>query len=305
MATQNYSTNATSTTTDRVVAFFDDREKAYQAMSRLKDAGIAPENIGFAAGEEYATSGTSGTPDVDAESRDRSFWQKVKDFFSGGDHDDQSDFRDATNDWGWDEDRYGYYQQGISTGGAVVTVRGERIAEARRILQEYGGDLRESGFESNVIPGSESARGNLGTASNRVGVEGERRIQLRGEMLRTYKERVQRGEVTLRKEVITENQSVNVPVSREELVIERTPGTGRATGEIGTGEEVRVPLSEERVRVEKQPVVNEEVRVGKRQVQSNKEVSDQVRHEELRVDKKGEVETPAEEGTRKSKKPAA
>ncbi len=303
MAIQDDSTNATSTTTDRVVAFFDDREKAYEAMSRLKESGIPPENIGFAAGD-YQTSGTSGTAGIDTNSRDQSFWQKVKSFFAGDHHDDQTDFRDATNDWGWDEERYGYYQRGFSSGGAIVTVSGERTAEARRILQEYGGDPRETGFENNVIPGSESATGGVGIGSNRVGVEGERRIQLRGEMLRTYKERVQRGEVTLRKEVITENQSVNVPVTREELVVERTPGTGRASGEIGTGEEVRVPLSEERVRVEKQPVVNEEVRVGKRQVQSNKEVSDQVRHEELRVDKKGEVETPIEESG-KAKKPAA
>jgi len=137
------------------------------------------------------------------------------------------------------------------------------------------------------------------------GVEGERRIQLRGEILRTYKERVQRGEVRLRKEVVTENQTVNVPVSREELVIERTSGTGPASGEIGRGEEIRVPLSEERVRTEKQPVVNEEVRVGKRRVQSNEQVSDQLRHEELRVDKEGQVDTESSEGRKKPKKPAA
>lgn len=306
MATQDYSQNnsGTSTTTDRVVAFFNDREKAYQAMSRLKDAGISPDRIGFAAGHEYETSGTTVTRGADFERDDQSFWQKVKNFFSGEDHDDRSDFRDATNDWGWNEERYGYYQQGLSSGGAIVSVTGDRTAEARRILEEYGGDLREAGFEDNVIPGSESARGNARIPASNADVEGERRIQLRGEMLRTYKERVQRGEVTLRKEVVTENQSVNVPVSREELIIERTPGTGQATGEIGTDKEIRVPLSEEGVRVEKQPVVNEEVRVGKRQVQDNQQVSDQVRHEELRVDKKGQVDT-RDEGGKKSKKPAA
>jgi uncharacterized protein (TIGR02271 family) len=108
--------------------------------------------------------------------------------------------------------------------------------------------------------------------------------------LRTHKERVQRGEVRLRKDVVTETQNVQVPVTREELVIERTPGSGQVTGEIGRDQEIRVPLSEERVRVEKQPVVNEEVRVGKRQVQSNQQVSDKVRHEELRVEKEGNVD---------------
>lgn len=55
--------------------------------------------------------------------------------------------------------------------------------------------------------------------------------------------------------------------------------------QVGSGDqEIRVPLSEERVRVEKKPVVNEEVRVGKRQVQQTKQVSDTARHEELRTD---------------------
>jgi stress response protein YsnF len=37
--------------------------------------------------------------------------------------------------------------------------------------------------------------------------------------------------------------------------------------------------------------VNEEVRVGKRQVQTSQQVSDKVKHEELRIDKEGEVKS--------------
>jgi stress response protein YsnF len=50
--------------------------------------------------------------------------------------------------------------------------------------------------------------------------------------------------------------------------------------------------------------VNEEVRVGKRAVQNTENVSEDVRHEELRVDKEGDVEVDTQTG-RKSKKPAA
>jgi uncharacterized protein (TIGR02271 family) len=146
----------------------------------------------------------------------------------------------------------------------------------------------------------------LGRTGTSAG-EQDYRIQLRGEVLRTFRERVQRGEVRLRKEVVTENKTVQVPVSREELVIERTAASGHSpanAGEIGTDQEIRVPLSEERARVEKQPVVNEEVRVGKRAVQNTENVSEDVRHEELRVDKEGDVEVDTQTG-RKSKKPAA
>lgn len=282
MATRNLSSQGNDTAAPRVVAFFSRREDAYRALSDLKQAGINSDQIGLAVGHEGESStGTTSTREYDS-----SFWQKVKDFFSGEDHHEHTDFGDVANPMGWTDDRYEYYQRGINSGGAVVTVTGDRIQEARTILQRDGGDLRESGFETS------SSGAGMGTGSTDSATEGERRIQLRGEMLRTYKERVQRGEVRLRKEVVTQNQTVQVPVTREELVIERSPGSGRASGEIGSDEEIRVPLSEERVRVEKQPVVNEEVRVGKRQVQSNKEVSDNVRHEELRVEKKGEVDAP-------------
>jgi uncharacterized protein (TIGR02271 family) len=126
-------------------------------------------------------------------------------------------------------------------------------------------------------------------------------------MLRTYKERVQRDEVRLRKEVVSENKTVQVPVTREELVVERVPASGQAApGEIGTDQEIRVPLSEERVRAEKQPVVTGEVRVGKRTVQNTETVSENVRHEELRADKDGDVEIDTKGSeTAKRKKPAA
>ena len=142
--------------------------------------------------------------------------------------------------------------------------------------------------------GAELQEGNaaIGSRVERSDLKGEQRIHLVSEVLRVHKERVQRGEVRLRKEVVTETQNVEVPVSREELVVERVPVEGREAGsaEVGTGEqEIRVPLTEEQVRVEKKPVVNEEIRVGKRQVEQSQRVSDTVRREELRSEEQGDV----------------
>jgi len=55
-----------------------------------------------------------------------------------------------------------------------------------------------------------------------------------------------------------------------------------------------VPLSEDRVSVEKRPVVREEVEVGKRQVQDTKKVDRDVRREELKVEKEGDVSVEEE-----------
>jgi uncharacterized protein (TIGR02271 family) len=292
----NRSTENLSASGQRVIAFFSNTDDAYRAVAQLKDAGFTSEEIGVISRSDRETAGTSST--TSSATRDESFWDKLKNFFSGDDSDNEDvEYREASRGMNWDQDRADYYYSGIGRGGALVSVSGPRSEEARRILQSAGGDLRESGFERTA------STGRTGTSAG----EQDYRIQLRGEVLRTFRERVQRGEVRLRKEVVTENKTVQVPVSREELVIERTAASGHSpanAGEIGTDQEIRVPLSEERARVEKQPVVNEEVRVGKRAVQNTENVSQDVRHEELRVDKEGDVEVDTQTG-RKSKKPAA
>jgi uncharacterized protein (TIGR02271 family) len=289
MATTQTSQNESLNTRNaRIVAFFKNKEDAYRAVGQLRDLGFTSDEIGFVEGWNGETGVQAGTRDSG------SVWQKIKDFFTGDSH-DHVDYDSSTETMDWDPDRANYYYQGIEEGGALVSVTGTRSGEARRILQNAGGDLRETGFEKTAASPSSSASGE------------ERRIQLRGEILHTYKDRVKRGEVRLRKEVITENQTMSVPVTREELVIERTPASGQsASGGIGTDQEIRVPLSEERARAEKQPVVTEEVRVGKRAVQNTEQVSDNVRHEELRVDKEGDVDvSPDVTQAGKRKKPAA
>jgi uncharacterized protein (TIGR02271 family) len=100
------------------------------------------------------------------------------------------------------------------------------------------------------------------------------------------KERVSRGEVRLRKEVITDTQTVQVPVTREELVIERRPtdSTTAASGTVGEGQEIRIPLSEETASLDKSTVVREEVAVGKKPVGEVRDLTGEVRREELVVD---------------------
>ena len=65
----------------------------------------------------------------------------------------------------------------------------------------------------------------------------------------------------------------------------RHPSSGRAA------QTIDVPVREERVDLEKQPVVYEEVEVGKTQVQETRKVSDTVRREEARIEREGDVTT--------------
>jgi uncharacterized protein (TIGR02271 family) len=283
------SSTVTNTGTNQLVAFFPDREDAYKGIDELRNAGFTNNEIGLAFQDEVGDAGTSG----------KSTWQKIKDFFTGSDEEDtayRGDVGVAFHHYNLSDEQSQYYRSGIGEGGAVVTLRAtvDRIAKARNILQKHDADFRNAGFD----------RSRFTTA----GTEADQRLQLRGEMLRTYKDRVAKGEVRLRKEVVSENRSVDVPFSREEVVIERVsanearPMSGKVA-DIGQDQEIRIPVSEERVRVEKEPVVTGEVRVGKRAVQDTQKVSDAVRREELRIEKEGDVNV--DESGAKRKKPAA
>jgi uncharacterized protein (TIGR02271 family) len=122
--------------------------------------------------------------------------------------------------------------------------------------------------------------------------EDHEHIELREEELRVEKERVEAGEVRLRKEVVKENKTVDVPITREEVVVEKRSVGGRrpAAGDIGEDEEISIPVMEEQVQVEKTPVVREEVSLKKQQVQDSRQVSDTVKREEAWVDTAGTAE---------------
>lgn len=120
-----------------------------------------------------------------------------------------------------------------------------------------------------------------------------RTIELREEMLVPHKERVEAGEVRLRKEVVAEQQSIDVPVTREEVVVDRhAVGRRPASGPIGSDSEViEVPVYEERATAEKQTFVREEVGLDKRSVQDTEHVTGTVRSEEAHIEHEGDVHT--------------
>ncbi|MBV8314457.1 MAG: YsnF/AvaK domain-containing protein [Planctomycetaceae bacterium] len=110
------------------------------------------------------------------------------------------------------------------------------------------------------------------------------RIEVREEELRAHKQLVEAGEVRVRKEVVTEHRTLEAPVQREEVVIERRAPTGELV------EEIRIPVREEQVTVERRPVVKEEVTVGKRVAQGTERVGGEVHKEMVRVEREGDVD---------------
>ena len=95
------------------------------------------------------------------------------------------------------------------------------------------------------------------------------------------------GHARLRKYVVTDHETVDVPVEREEVTVERTPindtNARVDNGTIGE-EEVDVTLYEERPVVQKETVAVEEVGLNKQTVQETQRVEADVRKEQVDVE---------------------
>jgi uncharacterized protein (TIGR02271 family) len=109
------------------------------------------------------------------------------------------------------------------------------------------------------------------------------------EHLQVGTERVEAGRARLRKYVVTEQQSVQVPVSREEVRLEREPITDTNRGDALSGaaiteEEHEVVLHAEQPVVTTEAVPVERVRLGTETVTEQQTVDGEVRKEQIEVD---------------------
>jgi hypothetical protein len=134
------STQNLSASGQRVVAFFRTTDNAYRAVSDLKDAGFTSEEIGVISRSDHHTAGASAR--TGSATKDESFWDKLKNFFSGDSSEEDVEYRDASSGMNWDESRANYYYRGIGQGGALVSVTGARSQEARQILEKAGSRVR-------------------------------------------------------------------------------------------------------------------------------------------------------------------
>jgi uncharacterized protein (TIGR02271 family) len=170
----------------------------------------------------------------------------------------------------------------LDRGAAIITVTaGDRNPEARALLEQHGARIVET-HHSRV--GAATAKGPEAVVTSKPFTPRQEpapgHLQLFGEVLRVRKEKVDSGEVHVHKESVTRMETVQVPVTREHLVVERSDENGRAAPE----DSIRVPLNEERVHIDKDTVLREEYKVGKREVTQNESVSDRVRRERLLID---------------------
>ncbi|MDQ6746245.1 MAG: PRC and DUF2382 domain-containing protein [Actinomycetota bacterium] len=163
--------------------------------------------------------------------------------------------------------------------------------EETRLFEHYGVPYTEEGsVTAQGAPAGEGAPAGAGTGSQGEGAPRSDEAMTRSEEeLRVGTTERETGRARLRKYVVTEQVQRTVPVQREEVRLEREPITDENRDQALGGPEIseqehEVVLHEEEPVVEKRLVPKERVRLGKETFNEEREVSEQVRKEQIETE---------------------
>ena len=161
-------------------------------------------------------------------------------------------------------------------------------SEEEEIFEYYGVKETDKAATGTPAPGTPAA--GKPTAGTPAADETEEQAVAREERLVVDKQDEVAGKARLRKRVVTDHEQVEVPVEREELIVEREnidqDAPAARAGKIDDTDETEatVTLHEERPVVDKETVATEKVNVGKRKVVYTETVGDEVRKEKIDVE---------------------
>jgi uncharacterized protein (TIGR02271 family) len=198
-------------------------------------------------------------------------------------------YRVETRQASTNREAYGAYYPETTGDERVDLQPGERAGVAM-------GDTRSDtmGAVDHELPASPRRQGAAERVGDRATDEDEIRVQRSEEELVAGTRERETGSVNVRKRVRTDRERLSVPKKREEVSVERVPveeerrrAEGRGASESGIVEEdgeIRIPIVEEEIVVEKRPVVKEEIRLRKNVVEEEEVVEEDVRKEEVDVE---------------------
>lgn len=318
------SLNTTSSSSQYLTAFFDNRSDAEAAADRIVDAGVARSDIRIVAGADTSTtSATTATPE-----RERGFFEALGDFFMP------------------DEDRYSY-AEGLRRGGYLLSVptTGENRDRILDILDDEGTidmDAREESWRSEGwtsgattrtaydtglstdttgLGGSQSTAGygaGISSSSDKVDYtaldtsragygatrdadmkDRDGTIEVVEENLRVGKRDVSHGRVRVRSYVVEEPVSQDVNLRSERVEVERR-AVDRPAGNLDAAfrdQTLELEETAEEAVISKDARVTEEIDLNRVAENRTQTVSDTVRRTEVEID---DGRSSTSEGTRLS-----
>jgi uncharacterized protein (TIGR02271 family) len=120
----------------------------------------------------------------------------------------------------------------------------------------------------------------------------EQKMKLRKEELNVAKNKADIGKVEVGKEIIEEQQVINVPVVHEEVIVERKTLNETSDTSIepqDDDERFSLSVGEEKVEVGKNTIVTGEISAHKREVEEDHEIKENIKREQARIYKDGDV----------------
>lgn len=256
---------------DKLVGTFELQAQVFKKIEELKEQGYREEDMYVVAkdGANVDTLQSKTRINVTSGDHDSNWKDKFKNLFSSDDT-DRSSYRSINDDSSYDSD----YGNHVESGRILLYVD-----------RDYAGTYGSFASGSSTGTGLDRDRNNFTDTGTQ-----EESMKLHEERLNVDKERVQTGEVNVGKHVVEETQTVDVPVQRDEVYVERRPvnessDTGFSDRDgLDDKDSIQVDITEERLNVSKDDVVSEEIVVGKRKVQDTEHVRETVRREEADID---------------------
>ncbi|OMP66565.1 YsnF/AvaK domain-containing protein [Domibacillus epiphyticus] len=257
-------------------------------IDELKRQGYTEGDIYVVAKNQEDISMVRGRTDAEVQTAGSSWMDRFIAFLSG-----EEPVRTAFRHMGVSDAEADRYYTEVENGGILLYVDHEY---GLLYDEERTGGVVDPNLGGNAYAADQAnlAGGTYASTDGRLDHEltEEEKLRLHEERIHVNKERVQTGEVHVDKKVVEEEKVLDVPVQREEVVVERRPVIDDAI--IGSEDErdaafkedsetIRVPITEERIDVTKKPVVKEEIIISKRKVNETETVRDTVLREEANI----------------------
>lgn len=253
---------------DKLIGLFDAQAQVLIQVGQLKAKGYEEEELFLVSKHDEQIDLLIAHTAVHIDTQDRdNFKGKLISFLAGDDI-----TKDAFNRMGLDEEQTDYYFQQVELGKLLLYTNSQPV--------------------SAIQPETHS--------QTRTTVDtDEQSLTLHEEHLSVEKQKVQTGEVHVHKQMVEENQKFQVPVEREEVVVERKTVPAATTDYDEStltpaqvyekGDAIHIPLTEERLEIGKKQVVREEIVIGKRKVKDVQVVNETVRREVADIEENGVV----------------
>lgn len=266
--------------------FFGEQMEVQEKIEELKSEGHPSDSMYVIAKDNEQVNALRSNSDVHFSTEQDGDWiDKFRLLFSGS-----SSLKNVFEEMGFSRQESEQYNQRIENGEIFLFADDESFSESETVAPSAASAPTDNSSDENQ-ESEEPAKMSRTERRKMLSGTKEDSLFLDEEQLEVHKERVQTGEININKRIVEEQQEMDVPIERDDVTVERRPvaDSGNPDEEIKkepyqVGDELHIPVVEERLVVTKIEVVTEEIVVTKRKIKDTDHISETIRREEVDID---------------------